>query len=157
MISSALYFICFAVLLFNNDVRIRVMSIFGMAHILIENLVYWWFSSHIQYFDLSLYLSICWLLDITLLFLTACILSGWRKKLTLGLALPILFCQIITMQFPDLIPTILGFVVNSSYQTLMEVIIFCASFKDSTVREWVKTSLVMSLVVLARLIPEFIH
>jgi len=157
MISSALYFICFAVLLLNADKGIRVMSIFGMIHILLENAMYWWFSAHGVYFDLSLYMTLCWLLDIALLFGTACVLSGWKKKLTLSVSVPILFCQIIVMQFPFLLPFALNFVINSSYQTLMEVLILCASFKDNTIKEWVKTATVVSLVVLARFLPMLVH
>ena len=157
MISSALYFICFAVLLLNADKGIRIMSIFGMIHILIENIMYWWFSVHVEFFDLSLYITMGWLLDIALLFATACVLSGWKKKLTLSLSIPILFCQIIVMQFPFLLPFALSFVINSSYQTLMEVLILCASFKDNTVKEWLKTATVVSLVVLARFLPMLIR
>lgn len=157
MISSALYFICFAVLLLNADKGIRIMSIFGMVHILLENLLYWWFSAHSVYFDLSLYMTFCWLLDIALLFCTACVLSGWKKKLTLAVSVPILFCQIIVMQFPFLLPFALNFVITSSYQTLMEVLILCASFKDNTVKEWIKTATVVSLVVLARFLPMLVH
>lgn len=157
MISSALYFICFAVLLLNADKGIRIMSIFGMIHILLENVLYWWFSAHGVYFDLSLYMTLCWLLDIALLFGTACVLSGWKKKLTLSVSVPILFCQIIVMQFPFLLPFALNFVINSSYQTLMEVLILCASFKDNTIKEWIKTATVVSLVVLARFLPMLVH
>ncbi len=157
MISSALYFICFAVLLLNADKGIRIMSIFGMIHILLENALYWWFSAHGVYFDLSLYMTLCWLLDIALLFGTACVLSGWKKKLTLSVSVPILFCQIIVMQFPFLLPFALNFVINSSYQSLMEVLILCASFKDNTIKEWIKTATVVSLVVLARFLPMLVH
>uniref|UniRef100_A0AAU8GFM5 Uncharacterized protein n=1 Tax=Salmonella phage vB_SEnST11_KE22 TaxID=3161173 RepID=A0AAU8GFM5_9CAUD len=157
MISSALYFLCFAVLLLNADKGIRIMSIFGMIHILLENILYWWFSVHIQFFDLSLYMSLCWLLDIALLFATACVLSGWKKKLMLSVSVPVLFCQIIVMQFPYLLPLALNFVINSSYQTVMEVLILCASFKDNTVKEWLKTATVVSLVVLARFLPMLVH
>ncbi len=157
MISSALYFICFAVLLSNTEKGIRIMSVFGMIHILLENALMFWFSIHIEYFDLSLYLSLCWLLDIALLFSTACVLSGLKKKLMLSLGLPVLFCQIIIMQFPYLLPFGLDFAINSSYQTLMEVMILCASFKDSTVKEWLKTSTIVCLVLLARFMPMFIR
>lgn len=157
MISSALYFLCFAVLLLNDDKGIRIMAFFGMVHVVLENFLYWWFSTHAQFFDLSLYMSLCWLLDIALLFFSACVLSGWKKKLTLTVAVPILFCQVIVMQFPFLIPSLLSFVINSSYQTLMEVLILCASFKDSCVREWLKTATVVSLLVLARFLPLLIH
>ena len=157
MISSALYFLCFAVLLFNTDKGIRIMSVFGMIHILLENIAYWCFSNHVEFFALSLYLSIGWLLDIACLFLTACVLSGWKKKLTLALAVPVLFCQIIVMQFPFILPSALNFVIDYSYQTFMEITILCASFKDSTVKEWVKTATVVSLVVLARFLPMLIR
>lgn len=157
MISSVFYFLCFIVLLFHVDKGIRVMSMFGMAHILIENILFWWFSINSQFFDLSLYLNLCWFLDISVLFGAACVLSGWKKKLTLSLAVPILFCQIIVMQFPLVLPDLLSFVINSSYQTWMEIIVLCANFKDNTVKEWIKTASVVSLLVFARFLPMFVH
>lgn len=157
MISSVFYFLCFVVLLFHVDKGIRIMSVLGMVHILIENIMLWWFSVNTQYFDLSLYLNLCWFLDISVLFGAACVLSGWKKKLTLSLAVPILFCQIIVMQFPLILPDLLSFVINSSYQTWMEVIILCANFRDNTVKEWIKTASVVSLLVLARFLPMLIH
>lgn len=157
MISSVFYFLCFVVLLFHVDKGIRIMSVLGMVHILIENIMLWWFSVNTQYFDLSLYLNLCWFLDISVLFGAACVLSGWKKKLTLSLAVPVLFCQIIVMQFPLILPDLLSFVINSSYQTWMEVIILCANFRDNTVKEWIKTASVVSLLVLARFLPMLIH
>lgn len=157
MISSVFYFLCFIILFFHSDKGIRIMSVLGMVHIFLENTLLWWFSSNTQFFDLSLYLNLCWFLDISLIFGAACILSGWKKKLTLSVAVPILFCQIISMQFPFVIPGILDFVINSSYQTWMEVIILCANFKDTTVKEWIKTATVISLLVLARALSFFTY
>lgn len=157
MISSVFYFLCFIILLCHSDKGIRIMSVFGMVHIFLENILLWWFSSNTQFFDLSLYLNFCWFLDISFIFGAACILSGWKKKLTLSVAVPILFCQIISMQFPFIIPGLLDFVINSSYQTWMEIIILCANFKDTTIKEWIKTAIVISLLVLARALPLFTH
>ena len=157
MISSVFYFLCFIVLLFHSDKGIRVMSMLGMTHIFSENMLLWWFSSNTQFFDLSLYLTLCWFIDIAFVFVAACVLSGWKKKVTLSITIPILFCQIISMQFPLLLPGLLDFVISSSYQTWMEVIILCANFKDATVKEWIKTSSVISLLIIARIIPRFIH
>lgn len=157
MIISALYFLCFAVLLFHIDKGIRVMSAIGIAHILSENGLYWWFSQHIQYFDWNLYLTGCWFLDIGLLFTSACVLQGWRKKLTLAVAVPILFSQMTALQYPDILPQIFNFVTGSSYPTMMEVVILCASLKDTTIVEWLKTSAVISLLVAARFIPMLLH
>ncbi|QGZ16316.1 putative membrane protein [Erwinia phage Hena1] len=157
MIASALYFLCFAVLLFHTEKGIRVMSVFGMTHILSENGLYWWFTKHIQYFDWNLYFTGCWFLDIGLLFASACVLQGWRKKLTLAVSVPILFSQMLALQYPFVLPEIFGFVVDSSYQTSMEMIILCASFQDNTIKEWLKTVVVISALVLARFIPMLLH
>lgn len=153
MISSLFYFVAFAILCYSGEKGIRAMSIFGMAHIILENLICWYFSINILSFDLYLYLTLCWLLDIAFIFASACVLSGWKKKLTLALSVPLLFCQIIVMQFPYLLPVSLDFVINSSYQTAMEIYILCSSFKDNTIKEWIKTSSVWSCLVLARLLP----
>lgn len=156
MISSVLYFICFAVLLYNTDKGIRIMASFGMVHTLAENVVYWWFSSNVAYFDLSLYLTLCWVLDISLLFGAACVLSGLRKKLTLALVVPILALQMIVMQYPLLFPSLLDFVIFDSSQTIIEIFILCATFKDNTITEWLKTAAVMTCILIARFIPLFL-
>lgn len=157
MIISALYFVCFAVMLFHSETRVRIMSVFGIIHILAENGLYWWFTEHIQYFDWTLYFTGCWFLDIGLLFASACVLQGWRKKLTLAVSVPVLFSQMIALQFPFIIPQIFGFVAESSYPTMMEMVILCASFKDNTIKEWIKTCIVISCLVLARFIPMLLH
>lgn len=157
MIGSVFYFLCFIILLFHSDKGIRIMSVLGMVHIFLENTLLWWFSSNTQFFDLSLYLNLCWFLDISFIFGATCILSGWKKKLTLSVAVPILFCQIISMQFPLIIPGLFDFVINSSYQTWMEITILCANFKDTTIKEWIKTATVISLLVLARALPPFTY
>ena len=133
------------------------MSVFGITHILSENGLYWWFSEHIQYFDWNLYLTGCWFLDIGLLFASACVLQGWRKKLTLAVSVPVLFSQMMALQYPEVLPEMLNFVTGSSYPTMMEIVILCASFKDSTIVEWLKTASVISLLVLARFIPMLLH
>lgn len=157
MIISAFYIFCFIVLLLNTDISIRLMSVFGIIHISIENMVYYWYLAHPNLFELNLYLTGCWFLDILLLFSTACILKGWRKKLTLSIAIPVLFLQMLTMQYPFLIPGVFDFVINSSYSTTMEMIILCASFKDNTITEWIKTVLVISSLIFARILPLFLH
>lgn len=152
MITSIFYFLCFVILLFRDDKGVRLMSVFGMAHIILENCIYWFFFHNPQYFDITLYMTACWLLDIVLLFLSTCVLKGWKKKLTLSLVIPILFIQMAVMQFPGLLPQAFDFVITSSYQTAMEVYILCSSFKDTTVKEWIKTSSILSLLFLARFI-----
>ena len=157
MITSIFYFVCFIVLATNENMGIRIMSFFGMIHIILENALLWFFTTHINYFDLTLYLTLCWFLDIALIFGSACVLSGWKKKLTLALAVPLLFCQIIVMQFPFILPDLLGFVLTSSYQTTMEVFILCSSFKDNTIKEWLKTSTILSCLILARFVSTAVH
>lgn len=157
MIISAMYLLCFAVLLFNTDRGIRVMSYFGITHILLENGFYWWFTQHIQYFDWNLYLTGCWFLDISLLFASACVLQGWRKKLTLAVSVPILFSQMLALQYPAVFLQVFDFAMGSSYPTMMEAIILCASFKDTTISEWLKTVSVLSLLIFARFIPFLLH
>ena len=157
MIISGFYFFCFFVLLLDKSFATRLLAIFGMTHIVAENSIYFWTLNHPQFFDFTLYLLMCWFLDILLIFFSACILKGWRKKLTLFVVVPTLFSQMLAMQYPLLLPGILSFVVNSSYATSMEMIILCASFKDNTIKEWIKTGLVMSSLVLARFVPYLMH
>lgn len=153
MISSVFYFLCFLILFFDENKGIKAMAIFGMAYICLENGLYWFFYQHDYLFDFTLYLLLCWFLEILFIFLSACFLEGWKKKLTLSLSLPLLFCQIIVMQYPYLIPQVLNFVITSSYQTSMEIYILCSSFKDTTIKEWIKTSTVLGCILMARLLP----
>lgn len=156
MISSALYFICFAVLFFHTEKDMRWITIAGMIYILLENILYWWFLNNIYSFDFSIYLACCWFLDVSFLFLTACTLKGWSKKISLAVSIPILFCQILVVQSSSLFPSLTKFAIESSYPTFVEVIIFCYSFKFNTIPEWIKTSTIVSLVVIARLIPSML-
>lgn len=157
MIASWFYFVCFILLFFNPEKCIRAMACFGIAHTILENAVYFWFYYHPEYFDITLFMTSCWILDICLLFSSACVLKGLRKKLTLSVGVPVLFLQMVTMQFPFLIPGVLNFVLNSSYQTFMETTILCSSFKESPASEWIKSSIIISLLVIARFIPELLH
>jgi len=153
MIITVLYFLCFAVLLFNVDKNMRYVALFGMTHIIFENGLYYWFLSNPIFFDLSLYLTGCWFLDIMLIFSSACVLEGWAKKFTLALTIPILFVQMTAMQYPLILPWLLPFAISDAYPSMMEVVILCATLKDTTIREWLKTVTILSLLILAR----FIH
>lgn len=154
MITSILYLLCFVVLLFNIDKGVRYVGLFGILHVVAENYLLWWFSININLFDITLYLSITWIFDVLLIFFSSCVLSGFKKKATLFLALPIFFIQFLSLQFPMLVtPWIFEFAFKDSYLTFMEVLILTASFSDKTVKEWIKTGLVASFLLMARLIP----
>ena len=154
MMTSILYLLCFVVLLFNIHKGVRYVGLFGVFHIILENCLMWWFSVNIHLFDITLVMSLTWILDILLIFLSSCVLTGFKKKATLFLALPVFIAQFMTFQFPILVPLwIFEFSFKDSYLSFMEIIILCASFSDTTVKEWIKTGLVVSFLFIARLIP----
>lgn len=151
MISSLFLIICFLVLLTKKDKGIRLMSLLCMGHIAIENAMFAFFCHRPELFDLSLYLSLCWSLDTALLFGVACVLTGLQKKLTAALAIPFLLCQVFFVQYPSLFPDLLSFSLSSSYLNFMETFIFVCSLKDTSVKEWLKTSIIIFCIIALQL------
>lgn len=157
MILSGFYLICFLLLLSSKEAGIRYLSVLCTLHIALENAFYFWMSKNPNYFDWSLYLTGCWFLDIALLFCCAFLLQGWKKRLTLATCIPILFSQMLCLQYPYVIPWLFGFAVESAYPSMMEMLILCSSFKDRTIKESIRTSLIIGLLVLARVYPYMIR
>lgn len=147
MISSLFLLICFLVLLTKKDKGIRLMSCFCMGHLLLENSIYYFFSRNPYSFDLSLYLTICWSMDTILLFAVGCVLTGVHKKLVAALGIPFLLCQVFIIQYPSLFPALFDFSLSSSYLNFMEAFIFVCSLKDTSVTEWLKTSIILFCII----------
>lgn len=153
MIITLVYGLCFAILLMSTDKGIRGMAGFCLVYLISENLVYWYFKTHPWYFDITIYLTICWALDSALLFVVGCTLKGIRQKLMAAIALPMMLVQVFAIQYPMLFPDyIFVFAVQSGHMYFIEAFIFCASFRDNTVSEWIKTSTILFLVVVAHMV-----
>lgn len=152
MVSSIFFLICFVTLLTKEDKGIRLMSCLCMSHILIENAMFFFFLYNPVYFDLSMYLSLCWALDTILLFLVGCVLTGAGKKLTAAVALPFFLCQVFILQYPSVFPDLFNFALNSSYTTFMESFIFVSALKDTSIKEWIQTSIIVFCVIAVHIV-----
>lgn len=146
MVSSLLLGICFLVLLTKKDEGIRLMSFMCLSHLLLENAILVFFTNYIEYFDFGLYLNITTGLDILLVYGIACVVSGLKKKILVGLSIPFLLCQVFILQYPTLFPSFLfSFSLSSAYISFMESFIFVSSFAEAekSVKEWLKLSIIL--------------
>lgn len=152
MISSIFYGLCFIILLAQPEVRTKIMAGLCLAYLLLNNVVYWYFSTS-SFFDLSFYLNICWALDSTLLFAVGCTIRGLRQILTILLSLPLMLLQVFVIQYPTLFPDYLYvFSIQNAHMYFIEMFIFVHSWRDNTVKEWMKTGSVLCLVFVVHLI-----
>lgn len=147
MVTSYLLMVCFMVLLTKKDKEVRLMSLLCMGHILAENYLFYFFSTRPELFDISFYLTLCWVLDIILLFSVSCIITGVSKRWTLALAIPFLLCQLVVVQYPYIFPSLFSFSLSSSYLNFMETFIFVSSLKDTTLKEWGQTSIIIVCII----------
>lgn len=152
MISSIFFLICFVTLLTKEDKGVRLMSLMCMGHIFIENGMFFYFLYHPMQFDISLYFTMCWALDSILLFLVGCVLTGAGKKATAALALPFFLCQVFILQYPSVFPDLFNFALNSSYTTFIESFIFVSALKDTSIKEWIQTSIILFCVVAVHIV-----
>lgn len=152
MIITLIYGLCFLVLASRKEVGARAMAGLCLAYLICENIILYTFNS-IQFFDLTLYFTICWTLDSILLFVAGMIVRGLRQTLMLVLALPLLLAQVFVIQYPALFPDWLYvFAIQEAHKYFIEVFIFIYSWRDNTVPEWLRTGTVLTLVVSAHLI-----
>lgn len=111
------------------------------------------FAYHAENYDLTLFLAVNWALDSILLFAVALTLRGLRQILIICLAVPLLFVQVFAIQYPDLFPQyVLDFAFQSASSYFIEVFIFVHSWKDNTVKEWLKTGSVWCLVLVPHIL-----
>lgn len=152
MISSLFYGLCFLIIMTRPEVRTRVMAGLCLAYLFIGNLVLWYFSSS-EFFDITLYLNICWALDSILLFGVGCTIKGLRQVCIIILSLPLMLIQVFAIQYPALFPDYLYvFAVQDSHMYFIEMFIFVHSWRDNTVKEWLKTASVLCLVFVTHLL-----
>lgn len=153
MIITLVYGLCFAILLMSSDNGIKGMAGLCLAYLVSENMLVWYFSTHWWYFDITIYLTICWALDSALLFAVGCTLKGTRQKIMAAIALPMMLVQVFAIQYPMLFPDfIFVFAVQSGHMYFIEAFIFCSALRDNTIAEWIKTSTILFLVVIAHMI-----
>jgi len=152
MISSIFYGSCFLILASQPDIRTKVMAGLCLAYLILNNLLFWYFSQS-EFFDLTLYFNICWALDSTLLFAVGCTIRGLRQILIILLAVPLMLIQVFVIQYPALFPEQLYvFAIQDAHMYFVEMFIFVHSWKDNTVREWLKTGSVLCLVFATHLL-----
>lgn len=146
MIASYVLLVCFLILLTKKDKSIRLISLMCMGHIIIENLLRFYFYHNISNFDFSLYLNITSFLDVFLIYGISCVVTQLKKKILVGFIVPLILCQLVVIQYPYLFPEwVFSFSINSYYINMMESFLFISSFSETndSIKEWLKLSLIM--------------
>lgn len=152
MITSILFGLCFVILATRRDAGAKVMAGLCIAYLVLENLMFWFFSGA-EFFDITLYFTTAWALDSILLFVVALFVRGYRQMTVVALALPLMLVQVFAIQYPVLFPEwIYSFAVQDAHRYFIEVFIFVYSWKDNTVSEWLRTGTVLALVIVAHLV-----
>ncbi|MGX4995858.1 hypothetical protein [Enterobacter hormaechei] len=152
MITSILFGLCFVILATRPDAGAKIMAGLCLAYLVLENLIFWFFSGA-EFFDITLYFTTAWALDSILLFTVALFVRGYRQIAILAMALPLMLVQVFAIQYPILFPDwIYSFAVQDAHRYFIEVFIFVYSWKDNTVSEWLRTGTVLALVIVAHLV-----
>lgn len=152
MITSILFGLCFVILATRPDAGAKIMAGLCLAYLVLENLIFWFFSGA-EFFDITLYFTTAWALDSILLFAVALFVRGYRQIAILAMALPLMLVQVFAIQYPILFPDwIYSFAVQDAHRYFIEVFIFVYSWKDNTVSEWLRTGTVLALVIVAHLV-----
>ncbi|MEI9553841.1 hypothetical protein [Enterobacter hormaechei] len=152
MITSILFGLCFVILATRPDAGAKIMAGLCLAYLVLENLIFWFFSGA-EFFDITLYFTTAWALDSILLFAVALFVRGYRQIAILAMALPLMLLQVFAIQYPILFPDwIYSFAVQDAHRYFIEVFIFVYSWKDNTVSEWLRTGTVLALVIVAHLV-----
>lgn len=152
MITSILFGLCFVILATRPDAGAKIMAGLCLAYLVLENLIFWFFSGA-EFFDITLYFTTAWALDSILLFAVALFVRGYRQVAVLALALPLMLVQVFAIQYPILFPDwVYSFAVQDAHRYFIEVFIFVYSWKDNTVSEWLRTGTVLALVIVAHLV-----
>lgn len=150
MISSIYYGICFLVLLTEKGYRIKIVSLICLSHLLIENVIYFYYSSNIHLFDLNFYLTILSSLDVLLLVSVAVTVEEWSRKLiilsgSLLIILNLVFGQyMINSQITD-------FILDNYYYLFIEVFIILSRLRSDTILNWLRTCIIISCLLLVHL------
>lgn len=130
----------------------KVMAGLCLAYLILENLMFWFFSGVYDY-DLTLYLTTAWALDSILLFAVGCALRGFRQIAIVALSLPLMLIQVFAIQYPSLFPEwAYVFALQDAHRYFIEMFIFVYSWKDNKVAEWIRTGLVLCLVLFSHLV-----
>ncbi|ATS93432.1 hypothetical protein P1A145kb_p032 [Pectobacterium phage DU_PP_I] len=152
MITSIIFGLCFVILATRQDAGAKIMAGLCLAYLVLENLMFWFFSGT-EFFDITLYFTTAWALDSILLFTVALFVRGYRQVAVLSLALPLMLVQVFAIQYPILFPEgIYSFAVQDAHRYFIEVFIFVYSWKDNTVSEWLRAGTVLALVIVAHLV-----
>lgn len=152
MITSIIFGLCFVILATRPDAGAKVMAGLCLAYLVLENLMFWFFSGS-EFFDITLYFTTAWALDSILLFTVALFVRGYRQIAILALAVPMMLVQVFAIQYPIFFPDwIYSFAVQDAHRYFIEVFIFVYSWKDNTVSEWLRTGSVLAFVLVAHLV-----
>lgn len=152
MITAIIYGLCFVILATRRESGTKMVAGICLAYLIIENIILYYFSGMIV-FHISLYFNVLWALDSILLFTLGCTVKGLRQKLIVGLSIPFMLVQVFAIQYPELFPLwVYEFAFKDAHKYFIEVFVFVFSWKDNTVPEWIRTAIVIFLVLIAHLV-----
>lgn len=152
MITAIIYGICFVILATRKESGTKIMAGLCLAYLVLENLILWFFSMQID-FDITLYFNVIWTLDSILLFTMGCTVKGLRQKLIVCLSIPFMLIQVFAIQYPELFPLwVYEFAFRDAHKYFIETFVFVYSWKDNTVPEWIRTAVVIFLVIIAHMV-----
>lgn len=152
MITSLFFGACFLIMATRKDRRVKVVAGICLAYLFLENSILFLFEG-LENFDITLYLSLTWVLDFLFLFCLALVSKGLRQTLILILSVPLVLVQVFPIQYPSLFPDwVYVFSIQSAYRYFIEVLIFIYSWKDTTVQEWIRTGTVLGLLSVSHLV-----
>lgn len=153
IISTLLFAGCFLIIATRKEERARVVAAVCLAYLALENIIL-----HLSLIgkipDITLHLSILWVMDFVLLFLLGVISKGIRQVSIVSMGLPLVIVQVFSLQYPEYLPANLYvFSVQSAHLYFVEILVFIYAWKEgSTVAEWFRTGTVLSLLLLIHLI-----
>lgn len=152
MVTSVFFAICFLTLLFGGDKSVRAISVFGLTHLALENIMLLFFTRHPWLFDFYLYLTAGFILDITLMFSSACVMVGLKRKLYFAMSIPLIACQMILLQAPFMSELLFSFTFNDAYLYFMEVFILCARLRQHTRLDYIRTTIILACICAVHLV-----
>lgn len=150
--SSPVYLMCLVLVCFDKCWRTRCCALFCSLHIIIENIIGWYFSQHIYYFDFSFYLTILWGMDILLITTCMAILSGIRKKLIMFIGAALIVMQLIFLQYPYLNEYISSILISQAYFIFIESFILLSAIKIDSIKEIFRSTSIVFLLISVHLL-----
>lgn len=139
--SSIIYLFCLCIILTDKDNRTKACAFLCSMHIVLENCLNYYLDNNILLFELGLYLTLLWSMDLMLVLICMMILSGLKKKMLSFICGFIVVLQIIFVQYPQINDYVSYILITQGYYTFIETFILLSSFKTETIKDIIKTTI----------------